>query len=410
MKRYSSEENIALRSVKCILTGLPGVGKTTFLRRLSEDIVNISLAGEESCFASTGVEPPLHICVPDEAQFSTAVASSESLPWKIQRSNEESASVTIALFSKPQLAKDKTPDQSSAITTNKSMPKASKVVRSQSKGGKLSSNKPKLAEVTQYVSHVLKTKGISSIEELKKISMVYLIDTGGQPEFHEILPVLLQGSALHLVFFSLAQELYDKVHVCYRLPSNDKRSSDIEYDACHSSVEMIHQLLSSFYSIHSRQVESSSQSPSFESHPVARAVLLATYADHIKDKDKEEKFMKINEELKKWLECEFDKKFLTYSNTRPLIFTPIDNMNGSKEEIKEVEKFLTPIIKSFPEVNLPLPFALFHLILQHKFAASGVCSINEAIRFGIVNQTSKTYYNIFIKTWEQYCSMKKLRS
>ena len=35
IQRYSSEEKIAVRSVKCFLTGLPGVGKTTFIQILA---------------------------------------------------------------------------------------------------------------------------------------------------------------------------------------------------------------------------------------------------------------------------------------------------------------------------------------------------------------------------------------
>ena len=78
LQQYGSEEKIAIRSVKCFLTGLPGVGKTTFLRRLSEDVVNLKLAGENPS-SSTGLEAPLPVCVLDETQFSTAVVSSKKL-------------------------------------------------------------------------------------------------------------------------------------------------------------------------------------------------------------------------------------------------------------------------------------------------------------------------------------------
>ena len=57
-------------------------------------------------------------------------------------------------------------------------------------------------------------------------------------------------------------------------------------------------------------------------------------------------------------------------------------MYGSKQEISEFESFLAPIIREFPKVMLPRSFALFHLILQHKFEASGVCSVKEAVELG----------------------------
>ena len=146
---------------------------------------------------------------------------------------------------------------------------------------------------------------------------------------------------------------------------------------------MIHQLLSSFYSIHNREVEKapdSSASSIEEGKSHSAAILLATYADHYKG---DNHLLEINQQLLQWLEsCEFDKKFLTYSTSSPLIFTPIDNMYGSKQEISEFESFLAPIIKEFPKVKLPCSFTLFHLILQHKFESPGVCSIEEAIELG----------------------------
>ena len=404
VQRYSSEEKIAIRSVKCFLTGLPGIGKTTFLRRVSEDIVNLKLAGEES-YSSTGLEAPLPVYVPDDTQILPATVR-EFDSWKVLRSNEDSAAVMIELFRSKPLAMPE------ASKTEKSLVSGSSNVE-HSTGGSVSTTSSKVTsskapsliggtrsrkavvgrpevdsvsvetprplqydQVRQYIEHVLQSKGIPSVEQLQNMSMVYLIDTGGQPEFHEILPVILRGSALYLVFFSLAHELHKRVHVSYRLPTGDGRSSAITYmyDACHSSIEMIHQLLSSFYSIHN--CEAKNQSTSL-------AVLLATYADHLKGSDKQERLAEINRELEEWLKgCEFDKKFLTYSSSSPLVFTPIDNMNGSKEEITKVKRFLTPIINRFPEVNLPRSFVLFHLILQHKFEALGVCSIEEATQLG----------------------------
>ena len=409
VQRYSSEEKIAIRSVKCFLTGLPGIGKTTFLRRVSEDIVNLKLAGEEP-HSSTGLEAPLPVYVPDDTQILPATVR-EFDSWKVQHSNEDSAAVMIELFcSKPLAMPEASKTEKSlvsgssnvehstggSVSTASSKATSSKapsliggtrsrkavVSRPEVDSVSVETPRPQYNQVSQYIEHVLQCKGIPSVKQLQNMSMVYFIDTGGQPEFHEILPVILRGSALYLVFFSLAHELHKKVHVSYRLPTGDGRSSAITYNACHSSIEMIHQLLSSFYSIYSHEAENQSTSyVNIKSHSVA--VLLATYADHLEGEDKQERLAEINRELEEWLKgCEFDKKFLTYSRNSPLIFTPIDNMNGSKEEITEVERFLTPIINSFPEVNLPRSFVLFHLILQHKFEASGVCSIEEATQLG----------------------------
>ena len=410
LQRYSTEEKIAIRSVKCFLTGLPGVGKTTFLNRLSEKIVNLNLAGEESC-SSTGLEAPLPVCVLDETQFSTAVVSSKK--WQVQQGNKDNAAVMLEFFRSRSLGKKEekteafvpapspqisnvevTTDSTSDVLANASSNSTAthvndtQVVAVVDEQSSVVAPRPHVDTISEYIQHVLQTKGLSSIEHLHNMSMIYLVDTGGQPEFHELLPVILRGSALYFIFFSLAYSLYQKVHVRYRLPEGDTRSSDITYDSFHSSIEMIHQLLSSFYSIHNREVEKgpdSSSSSLEEGKSHSAAVLLATYADHLDGKDKQARLEEINQQLQQWLKnCEFDETFLTYStsSTSQLVFTPVDNMYGNEQEISEFESFVAPIIREFPEVKLPRSFALFHLILQHKFESPGVCSIEEAIELG----------------------------
>ena len=322
LQRYSSEEKIAIRSVKCFLTGLPGVGKTTFLKRLSEKIVNLNLAGEEPC-SSTGIEAPLPVCVLDETQFSTAVVSSKK--WNVKQGNEDNAAVMIELFRSTSLGKKeekikafvpgpspqisnveaKAGSTSDVLTNASSNTTATHVNDTQvvavvQEQSSLTAPRPLADSISEYIRHVLQTKGLSSIEHLHNMSMIYLVDTGGQPEFHELLPVILKGSALYFIFFSLAYSLYQKVHVRYRLPEGDTRSSDITYDSSHSSMEMIHQLLSSFYSIHNREVEKgpdSSGGSLEEGKSHSAAILLATYADHLDGADKQARLMEINQQL-----------------------------------------------------------------------------------------------------------------
>ena len=403
------------------------------MKRLSEKIVNLNLAGENSS-SSTGLEAPRPVFVPEktsistdvpeETRFSTAAVSSKR--WLFQQGNEDNAAVMIQLFRSMPLSKQEetneakeshvpSPQTSDAsdvedatglgsvidnvATANTSssgdnntatLVNDTTVVAAVDEQSSVVAHRPRACadsiKISEYIQHVLQTKDFSSIEHLHNMSMIYLVDTGGQPEFHELLPVILRGSALYFIFFSLAYSLYQKVHVCYRLPEGDTRSSDITYDSTHSSIEMIHQLLSSFYSIHRREVEKgpdSSAGSIEEGKSHSAAVLLATYADHLDGADKQARLEDISQQLLQWLEsCEFDKKFLTYSTSSQLIFTPIDNMYGEKQDISEFESFVAPIIKGFPLVKLPRSFALFHLILQHKFELPGVCSLEEAIELG----------------------------
>ena len=405
------------------------------MKRLSEKIVNLNLAGENSS-SSTGLEAPRPVIipektsistyVPEETQFSTAAVDVGSKRWLFQQGNEDNAAVMIQFFRSMSLSKQKetsegceakeshvpgpqtsdasdvedatglgsvidnvaTANTSSSGDNNTATLVNDTVVAAVDEQSSVVAPRPRACadSISEYIQHVLQTKGLSSIEHLHNMSMIYLVDTGGQPEFHELLPVILRGSALYFIFFSLAYDLYKKVRVCYRLPEGDTRSSNITYNSTHSSIEMIHQLLSSFYSIHRREVEKgpdSSAGSIEEGKSHSAAVLLATYADYLDGADKQARLEDISRQLLQWLEsCEFDKKFLTYSTSSPLIFTPIDNIYGEKRDISEFESFIAPIIEDFPLVKLPRSFALFHLILQHKFESPGVCSVEEAIELG----------------------------
>ena len=399
------------------------------MKRLSEKIVNLNLAGENSS-SSTGLEAPRPVFIPEKTSISTDVteetrfltAAVSSKRWLFQQGNEDIAAVMIQLFRSMPLSKQEETSEakeshvpspqtndasdvedatglgsvignvatantsSSGDNNTATLVNDAKVVAAVDEQSSVVAPRPHVDTISEYIQHVLQTTGLSSIEHLHNMSMIYLVDTGGQPEFHELLPIILRGSALYFIFFSLAYSLYQKVHVRYRLPEGDTRSSDITYDSFHSSIEMIHQLLSSFYSIHRHEVEKgpdSSAGSIEEGKSHSAAVLLATYADYLDGADKQARLMEINQQLLQWLKsCEFDKKFLTYSTSSPLMFTPIDNMYGEKQDISEFESFVAPIIEDFPLVKLPRSFALFHLILQHKFESPGVCSIEEAIELG----------------------------
>ena len=90
-------------------------------------------------------------------------------------------------------------------------------------------------------------RNIDVFENADRLTTIYFLDTGGQPEFHELLPPLLHGSAFHLIFFNAFQSLFKAVEVVYRHQDDDVSST--KYETSSSSIEIIHQLLVSFFSI-----------------------------------------------------------------------------------------------------------------------------------------------------------------
>ena len=98
------------------------------------------------------------------------------------------------------------------------------------------------------MKEVLEKKGLKSIQDMEETITAHIMDFGGQPEFQDVLSVVLRGPALHLVFFNASLGLNDPVHIKF-CPQKGSAESCIEYDTKYTMCEMLFQILSSLYSL-----------------------------------------------------------------------------------------------------------------------------------------------------------------
>ena len=223
------------------------------------------------------------------------------------------------------------------------------------------------------MQEVLSRRKLHSIKDIEKTTTVYIMDIGGQPEFREIMPIILNGPALHMIFFNLAVNLDYPIPI--RFCQQDGTDSLITYNSSYTGKQMIFQLLSSLYYL--------SKGLSPDSEPAA--VLIATHLDQLMDLGRQGKIEieEINESLKELLSnVEFhDKAFLTYpkEDEKSTIFIPINNHSGDEEEIKQLQKFIRKVVDDrFGSVELPSSWLLFHLLLRHCYENSpGVCKLAD---------------------------------
>ena len=54
-------------------------------------------------------------------------------------------------------------------------------------------------------------------------AMLHIIDTGGQPEFYEMLPALITGPAINLLVFDLTIDLTSRYKITYQSSSGDSK-------------------------------------------------------------------------------------------------------------------------------------------------------------------------------------------
>ena len=267
-QKYIRGGGVQIKSVKCVFSGPPKVGKTVFLQRLLGNIDNLSAMGDMS-HKSTGFAKPIVIPLRETQevkvvqftrfQEATIIEEGGILMHHISKDDEPPHETHIPLTP--------TVDPYSN-TTSKRKPRGldhrkvlsesdtSRYLYEQSPEPKSNCDEVELIPQDEEFYHddstreffktIFQQKGIAGIDDLQESTLLYLIDTRGQPEFHELLPLILHGPALHLIFFNASESFDQPVTIQYR--KEDGNPYSVSYETSSTSM-MITQFLSSLYSI-----------------------------------------------------------------------------------------------------------------------------------------------------------------
>ena len=222
------------------------------------------------------------------------------------------------------------------------------------------------------------------IQHLNKSTTVYLIDTGGQPEFHDLLPLLLRGPAFYLMFFSLEESLDG----CYTIKCTYNSPKVKEYVSGHSIKDVLYQMLNSFTYSNIEKEDKCCVQP--------QAFVIATHLDKVS----RGKLKAIDEQLRNFLEFKdglpLHNMLVDATSQFGTLFIPVDNCKGSQEEVEAVRSFLAEAVKKHSKpVLIPTSYAwlMFHMILRNNYEQEKVCTFEEsaqlAMRCGINKQDAK---------------------
>ena len=203
----------------------------------------------------------------------------------------------------------------------------------------------------------------------------YVIDTGGQPEFHAILPLLLRGPALYLLFFNLAESLDKCYNVKYTMRDGTTLSGASTYTSSYSTLHTLSQLLNSFASNRGTGAK-------HDLFPIA--VLLATHLDLVTEETLKEVDEKLREvfspdDLEKVSLLVHDAKEAGFDS----IFAPINNKDGTG--IEAVQRFLLSVIRVVCPKPVPVAilWLLFHFILRFHYEEQHVCSFDDCVELAM---------------------------
>ena len=196
---------------------------------------------------------------------------------------------------------------------------------------------------------------LAAIEDLNKSPMLHIIDTGGQPELHELLPVFITGPAINLVVFRLDKPFQEKYEIQYR-----KEGSKSEpYQSSLTHEEMVFRSLASIASLgYGQQLPTSD--PVTKQSPAA--FIIATHKDLVTD----EVVHETNGHLESVIEDGhfYQKNIVRYCNEDQAIFA-VNCIDPKCEEIDDLRKRVFKVVKQdFRPLDVPVPWLILSIKLQ----------------------------------------------
>ena len=405
MERHMQQQgSVDLLSLKSFFIGPSCVGKTTARRRLTYEITHIS---PDEIVPSTGIDAPLTVQLYHETDRSSVLLSEEgwrSLGIKEQCQTLCSHVISIpAAHSKPPPLPPRIPRRAetkppSMLSGHQKRARENQYITAPTQRATMSVDEPiampthglatarpttiqvidksedepsdDLTDLIAALATLVKDEDWESIQELLKersiLAFLHIIDIGGQPECHEILPLLLHGLALNLIFLNVTQDLDSPYTVVYR---TDSGYSPIQYKSEFTIREIVQRALCSIASLQT--------SPD---HKPA-AILVGTYFDQ----SSEEAVFTLDQSIQKaFKDTNFMRNDILCLVSEPeeeeRYIHPLDNVSSDPSDIEKLRQLITTIVhQRFTPIPVPTSTLLLHLILRQKFEVRGWCSLEECV-------------------------------
>ena len=203
--------------------------------------------------------------------------------------------------------------------------------------------------------------------EFGHITILYVIDSGGQPKCHEILPLLLNGHVLGLIFLDLTKELGDNHSVLFRTGEttayNEKPLSDF------TTSEVIQRILTSIWSLQSDRHKS-------------LAVFVGTYLD----KATQHQVLDLESAVPSAFRVFIDENIVCPVGVEGDLIKYIETLDNTSSNQSEIERLRVLILRIInerfrhgQEDGVPTGWMLLHLILRDKYQEKGWCTMAECI-------------------------------
>ena len=207
----------------------------------------------------------------------------------------------------------------------------------------------------EFIRRVLKEEDISKVHVANSCTL-YLTDTGGQPEFQELLPAIAVGPSVFFIVYPLDKDLNSKYEVEYIRPDEDKLIR--KYTSSFTLKEDLMQSLSSIASTVYKDIFGNIVEP--------RVIFVATFKDKVPQEEDRQKRLTELQDLIKETDA-FRRGMIVDASRTQMVFT-INNLSN-----EEAEKDAMKIRDAFQKIACgfkvctPFPWLIFSILVQHMY-------------------------------------------
>ena len=379
--KWMDEGSVDLNVTRVNMLGAPGAGKTcSQLLLLNED--------PPTNDTSTPIACP--------AVRATRVAVSDKMIWnRVTRANllDELAAdlTTIAADSQQEKIKEppspvalSLPDNTQPSTEIQPDPsptphKPNQAVSSETKPIKEDKEYHNEAVVQEILA--TKPKGIR-----KSDHWLYVIDSGGQPAYQELLPLFTRAASLNIITLDLSKPLNERFDLMYRI--------DGKYFPCHSKstqLAFFQSAVSTGASFKPLDISCISKKPTHSMH-----LVLGTHYDKVSDatlKEKEEILKSSMSSLESYLQ-----NCLIHQSDSCFIF-PVNTIAASEERAKYSEEICKAIWLDGSDASLKIKIPIRWFAFELSLPEQSIVSVKEALsigeRYGMKEEDTKQALRYF---------------
>ena len=334
-QHINQQGTLRIRALKMLLSGPPCTGKTTTMRRLTNQL--LCLDPNDSPVPSTVLDKPRTIEL-------TSLLISDRTAWTFEDLKQQGRTLYSRILTSNTQTED-TPTTENVTTESLT---------------------DQLAVLTSLVEADDWTSVREKLSGVEDITLLHVIDSGGQPECHEILPLLLDGQVLTLVFLNLTHDLDKLYKVPFRPQGGSSQIKD-GYESEFTTREVVQRILCSMTSLQSDTQKSA-------------ALIIGTYLD----KADSSRVLTINNYIQKSLGSFISNGFLcpaVVKGDEKQYIVPLNNMTADQGDIDMLRKVILNIIGTqFQAEPMPTAWLLLNLLLRAKYEENrGWCTMEECI-------------------------------